>query len=285
MADSAASLTRLAEIRAGKAGRDRGDLFEIDRGRGLHLLDMHLQDRDPRLLVGPVERNLPVEAACARERRVENFGAVRRGKQHDSFARVETVEFRQQLVQRLLLLIVAPAGETRCSRAAETVKLVDKNDTGLHFARLLEKVANASRADADEHFHELRPGNREERHARLARDRAREQRFADAGRADEQDALRHARAEPPIGFGVFQEVDDLFQFVLRFVRARHVVERDARHLLNVDLRTAPPDAHEAAKALLVGNPADEEGPNSEENEDRKHPGEDIAKQALVLRCR
>src|SRR5271167_664862 len=103
---------------------------------------MHLQDRNPRQLVGPVERNLPVEAACARERRIENFGAVRRGKQHDSFARVETVEFRQQLVQRLLLLIVAPAGETRRSRAAETIKLIDKNDTGLHFARLLEKVAN-----------------------------------------------------------------------------------------------------------------------------------------------
>ena len=156
---------------------------------------MHLQDRDARQLVGPVERNLTVEAACAGQRRIENFGAVRGGEQHDAFARVEAVEFRQQLVERLLLLVVAAAHGASRARASQTVEFVDEDDAGLHLPSLFEEIADAGRADADEHLHELRARDREEWHARLARDRAREQRLADAGRADKQDAFRHARAQ------------------------------------------------------------------------------------------
>jgi hypothetical protein len=49
-------------------------------------------------------------------------------------------------------------------------------------ARLAEEVAHARRADADEHLDELGARGRDEGHARLARDRAREQRLARAGR-------------------------------------------------------------------------------------------------------
>jgi hypothetical protein len=60
---------------------------------------------------------------------------------------------------------------------------------------LVEQVADAAGADADEHLDELRAGDAEERDARLAGDRAGHQRLAGAGRADEQDAARDARAE------------------------------------------------------------------------------------------
>ena len=50
-------------------------------------------------------------------------------------------------------------------------------------------------ADADEHLDEVRSGDREERHAGLAGDRAGEQRLTGTRRAEEQHALRDASAQ------------------------------------------------------------------------------------------
>ena len=69
---------------------------------------------------------------------------------------------------------------------------------GAFCARLLEQVAHARGADADEHLDELGAGDREERHLGLAGDRLGQQRLAGAGRADQEHALRHAPAEPAV---------------------------------------------------------------------------------------
>ena len=63
-------------------------------------------------------------------------------------------------------------------------------------SRLGEQIADARRADADEHLDELGAAEAEEGHARLAGDRARQQRLAGARRADQQHALGNAAAEP-----------------------------------------------------------------------------------------
>src|SRR3546814_5537455 len=60
-----------------------------------------------------------------------------------------------------------------------------EDDAGRILLALLEHVAHAAGADADEHLDEVRAGDREERHVRLPRDGAGEQRLAGAGRADE----------------------------------------------------------------------------------------------------
>ena len=99
--------------------------------------------------------------------------------------------------ERLLLLVVAAAAEGAAG-AAERVELVDEDDRRRVLARLLEQVAHPRRADADEHLDEFRAGDREERHAGLAGDGARQQRLAGARRADQQHALRQAPAEPPV---------------------------------------------------------------------------------------
>ena len=59
--------------------------------------------------------------------------------------------------------------------SAQRVQLVDENDAGRGLARLIEQVAHARGADADEHFDEFRAGDREERHAGLAGHRPRQQ--------------------------------------------------------------------------------------------------------------
>ena len=127
--------------------------------------------------------------------------------------RVEAVHLDQQLVQRLLLLVVAAQAGKGAARAAQRVELVDEDDGRRLGARLLEQVAHPRRAHADEHLDELAARDGEERHAGLARHRPGQQRLAGAGRADQQHALGHVRAQPAVLLRVLEEIDDLFKFV------------------------------------------------------------------------
>ena len=88
-----------------------------------------------------------------------------------------------------------PSDCAAAAGAADGVELVDEDDRRRRLLGLLEEVAHAARADADDHLDELRGGEREERHVGLAGDGARQQRLAGAGRAREQHAL--AGSAPP----------------------------------------------------------------------------------------
>ena len=190
----------------------------------MHLLQVHLEDLRAPAQVGQLDDDAAVEAAGAQQRRVEHLGAVRRGEQHDALRRVEAVHLDEQLVQRLLLLVVAAELQPGPgARLPDRVELVDEDDARRLRLRLLEEVAHARRADADEHLDELGAADREERHARLARDRAREQRLAGARRADQQHALRDASAEALEALRVAQELDDLLELGLRLLDAGDVV--------------------------------------------------------------
>src|SRR5580765_7797627 len=74
------------------------------------------------------------------------------------------------------------APEAGATVAADGVDLVHEDDARVGLFRLLEQVAHARGADADEHLDEVRAGDGEERDAGLARDRAREQRLTGTGR-------------------------------------------------------------------------------------------------------
>ena len=113
---------------------------------------------------------------------------------------------------------------------------------------LLEHVAHAGRADADEHFDEVATREAEERHARLAGDGLGQQRLARARRADQQHALGNAAAERLILFGRAEEIDDFADLFDRFVDAGHVVERDAQIFLGVQLAAAAAERHGRARA-------------------------------------
>src|SRR3546814_7024735 len=73
----------------------------------------------------------------------------------------------QKLVRRLFPLVVA-AAQAGAPMAADGVDLVDEDDAGRVLLALLEHVADARRADADEHLDEIGARDGEERHVRLA---------------------------------------------------------------------------------------------------------------------
>ena len=170
--------------------------------------------------------HLAVETAGAQQRRVEHVGPVGGGDQDDAFVGFEAVHLDQQLVERLLALVIA-AAEAGAAMTADRVDFVDEDDAGRVLLGLLEHVAHAAGADADEHLDEVGAGNGEERHIGFAGDRARDQRLAGARRTDQQHAARNASAQALEFSRIAQEFDDLLQIRLGLIDAGDVLEGDA----------------------------------------------------------
>ena len=211
---------------------------------------MDFQDLDPALDIRAGHDDLAIEAARTQQRRVEHVGTVGRRDNDDPLVRFEPVHLDQQLVERLFALVVTIA-EAGTAMTTDRVDFVDEDDAGRAFLRLFEHVANAAGADADEHLDEVRARDGEERHARLTRNRAGEQRLAGARRTDEQRALGDLAAEAGELGRILEEVDDLGQLRPRFVDAGDIVKSDLTFLLRQHARTALAEAHRAAAGILL----------------------------------
>ncbi|MFN7918338.1 MAG: hypothetical protein U0Q55_23550 [Vicinamibacterales bacterium] len=103
---------------------------------------MDAEDALAALHVGAVDDDAAVETARAQQRRVEHIGPVRGRDEDDALVRLEAVHLDEQLVQRLLALVV-PAAEARAAVAADRVDFVDEDDAGRILLALLEQVADA----------------------------------------------------------------------------------------------------------------------------------------------
>ena len=89
-------------------------------------------------------------------------GRLVAARDDDALGRVEAVHLGEQLVESLLALVVA-AYRAVVALFAYGVYLVDKDDAGGLFRRLLEEVAHLGCAHADEHLNEFAAGYRERR--------------------------------------------------------------------------------------------------------------------------
>ena len=154
--------------------------------------------------------------------------------------------------------------------AADGVDFVDEDDAGRVLLGLLEHVAHARGADADEHLDEVGARNGEERHVGFARDRARDQGLAGAGRPDQQHAARNPSAEPLVFSGVAQELDDLLQILFGLVDAGDVLEGDAAMRLGQHFGARFAKAHRLAGAAL--HLARQEHPHADQRDERQ-PGD------------
>ena len=261
----------VGQVGAGEAGRLAGDAFDLDALVERLALGVDLEDLGPALHVGAVEDDLAVEPARAQERRVEDVGPVGGGDDDHVGVRVEAVHLDQDLVEGLLALVVA-AAEAGAALAADRVDLVDEDDARRVALGLVEQVADAAGADADEHLDELRAGDAEERHAGLTGDGAGHQRLAGAGRPDQQDAARDARAERVELLRVLEELDDFLELRLGLVHAGHVVERDD----GLVAEEHPRPALAEREGLVIGalGLAHHEEDEAADHEQRQQPGQE-----------
>ena len=240
-----------------KPGVRRATPSKIDvRGHRL-ALGVHLQDVEAAPEVGSVDGDLAVEPARPEQRGVEDVRPVGGGDQDHAAAYVETVHLDQELVQRLLALVVA-AAHAGATVPADGVDLVDEDDRGSVLLRLLEQVADAGGADADEHLDEVRAGDRVERHPGLPGHRAGQQGLAGAGLAVQQDTLGDLGADGLELGGLGQELLDLLELLDRLVTPGDVAEGGLRRVLVGDLGLRLAELHHPAAAALHGVQQEEE---------------------------
>ena len=241
---------------------------------------MDLEDRDAALHVGAVEDDLAVEAARAKQRRVEDVGPVG-GRDDDHVrVRVEPVHLDEDLVQGLLALVMG-AAEARAALAADRVDLVDEDDARRVALGLVEQVADAAGADADEHLDELRAGDAEERDAGLTGDGSGHQRLAGSRRADQQHATRDPRTERVELLRVLQELDDFLELGLGLVDARDVGERDDRLVAEEHARAALAEAERlVVRALGLSHHEEDEPADDQDRQETRDQDADPA----VVRC-
>ena len=139
---------------------------------------------------------------------------------------------------------------------------------------LLDAWANRFRtlsgADADVHLVEVRAREREERYARLARDRLGQQGLARARRTGQQDALGNPPADRLELLGGLEEVDDLSKLGHDLVGAGHVVEGDPPFPVLVKLVPTPGERHRRAETTAVPGDRPEERAGEDQEHRRDH---------------
>ena len=119
-----------------------------------NLLRVNRENPFASLHIRPIDDDAAIEAAGTEERGIENVGTIGRGDENDAFVRLEAVHLDEQLIQRLLAFIVS-AAQTGAAMTADRIDLVDEDDAGRVLLSLFEEIANARRADADEHLDEI----------------------------------------------------------------------------------------------------------------------------------
>ncbi len=163
--------------------------------------------------------------------------------------------------------------------AADGVDLVDEDDGRRIGLGLFEEVADAGGTHTHEHLDEVRPRDREERHPRLARDRAGEQGLAGSGRAVEQDSLGDLGTHRGEAGGLLEELLDLLEFLDSFLGPGDVGERRLGHVLADDLGLRLAEGHEFAAAAL--HLVEEEEQQEQDQQDRQERHQQRDQQVLL----
>ena len=273
----------VGQIGAGEARRAHGDHVQIDVRHERLAFGMHLEDGLAAFEVRRLHRHLTVEAAGAQQCRVEHVGAIGRGNDDQVGVAVEAIHLDEQLVQRLLALVVttAHAGTTL---ASDGVDLVDEDDGRGVFLRLIEQVTDAGGAKADEHLDEVGARHRIERHTRLACDRTGEQRLTGSGRTVQQHAARDAGAQGLVLRRVLEEVLDLLDLLHGGVLASHVGELGGRRLAFEQLAVVLLAAH-AEHAGRAAHAAHQEPEHGDHDDERQYRADQVADHAGLLHVR
>ncbi len=232
------------QIGAGEPRGSAGQFLQIHVLRQGFVLRVDLKNFVPFGKRRHVKGNLAVEPAGAHEGLIQNVRSVGRRQQNDAGVRFEPVHFVEQLIQGLFPFVVT-ASDPGTPFPTNGINLVDEDDGRGDFLGPFEQIPDPAGPDADEHFHEVGPGGRQEGNFRLTGDGACHEGFSGAGWTGHEDPFRDFPSDPVEFFGRLQELDDLGHLVLGPLVSGDVVEGNRGFLLVVQLRLAFPDPHHA----------------------------------------
>ena len=115
-----------------------GDGLDVDVVGEALVLGVHLENLDAALDVRVVDGHLAIEATGAEEGGVEDVRAVGCCDDDGAGVALETVHLGEELVERLLALIVA-AADAGTAGAAHGVNLIDEDDAGAFSLAFLKR--------------------------------------------------------------------------------------------------------------------------------------------------
>ena len=239
-----ALVNHVRQIGAAHARRRPRKMFKVHVVVKLYFFRMHDQNGFALFYVRKRHVHLPVEAAGAQKRGIQNVRAVGRGKHDNAFFAVEAVHFDKHLVERLLALVVS-AAEAGSAGAPDGVKFVYKDNGRRALSSLFEQIAYTACTHADEHFDKIASRNMQKRNVRFARNGARQKRFSRSGTSDQKHASGNLRADFAVFFRIFQKIDDFGQFFFRFFLPRNIGEGYLFFICIEKPRTAPSELHSA----------------------------------------
>ena len=260
-------IEQVFEVCTSETGSRLGNFRELDIRVELLVAGMYLEDSLTALDIRCADIDLTVETARTQQRVIQNILAVGGCDDDNALVCTKAVHLNEQLVERLLALVMA-AAETCAALTAYRVDLIDEHDSRCVLLGLLEQVAHTRCADTDVQLNEVRTRNRQERYARLACNRTRDQGLTGARRADQQHALRNTRADLHELLRILEELDNFLQLGLFLIRACHIIEGDLALIVLRQLCTGLAKLHRTCSAagLLVHHKA----PERDQQHDQDH---------------
>ena len=188
---------------------------------------MDFEDSLTAIYVRLIQDYPAIEPAGAQQGRVEDVRSVG-GREDDHLgAGVEAIHLHQNLVQRLLPLIMTTT-QARAAVTAHSVDLIDEDYTRCIALGLIEEIPHTRSPHSHEHLNELAAANGEEGNRRLPRHSPSEQRLARARRPDEQYPARDACAQGDKLFRMLEELHYLLQFLLGLLDTGHIAKGNGR---------------------------------------------------------
>ena len=141
--DEGCLITYISDVCTREAWGTACQEVDVDRFVDLQRAKVHEEDLLTVVDVGKVYIDLTVEAARTQEGCVEDVGAVRSSQHDDTAIGAEAIHLGEELVQRILTLIVAPEVIVATTGTTHRIDFVDEDDTGGLLLGGLEEVTDA----------------------------------------------------------------------------------------------------------------------------------------------
>ena len=167
--DECRLVTYIGDVGTREAWRLLGEELAVELSIELQLFEVYLEYLLALLDIGQAHLNLAVEATSAHECLIQDVYAVGCRQHDDTSIGLEAIHLREQLVERILSLVVTREARVLASRTADGVNLVDEDDAWCHLLSLLEEVTDTRSTHTYEHLHKVRARNREEGDVGLTR--------------------------------------------------------------------------------------------------------------------
>ncbi len=145
----------ICQIRTHRAGRRQSDCVQIDGLIHADVLRVYLQRLNTPLQIRLIHHNPAVKTSRTQKRLIQHLRTVRRRQHDQSLGWLKSIHLREQLVQRLLTLIISSA-KAGITALRHRVDLIDENNTRRVLFRFVKQVTHTGRTNADEHLYKVR---------------------------------------------------------------------------------------------------------------------------------